>query len=100
MLLAGLVGCSVWSGAQGHACDRTDDDRAQASRVIARVSAEINEMDARDYRGVAVADRAVVGVSGAKHEGGGACDRYADEAPVADCAGGRGDGEFARARGE
>ena len=40
-----MLGCSVWSGVQGHGCDRTDNDHREASRVIGRLTGEINEME-------------------------------------------------------
>ena len=46
LLAAAVFGLGAAPAALGHACDRTDNDRAQASRVISRMTGEIDVMEA------------------------------------------------------
>ena len=44
-LLAAAVSLALSEGAQGHGCDRTDNDRAEASRAIRVLTGEIDAME-------------------------------------------------------
>ena len=89
--LGACLALVVSPAAFGHACDRTDNDRAQASRVISSMTAEDRRDGSLHRRRPSPSDRAALGLSGAERQGDHARARYQNAARGAHCARGRGE---------